>query len=581
MQRVVKVKLNASNRAFLCIVIAIIVAATFSSFFLTGFLRTAQLSASDALYHERVALSEIVIISIDDKALQEIGRWPWNRTVWAQVIDKVDAAKPAVIGIDVSFFENSSLASDQALANAIQNASNIVLTLEYMAEGGVLKSIFSGVSGHINLYTDADGVTRAFPPTFSAANTNSNAFALEVLAKYLGKSASEIISENSVLQQSRLLVNFFGAPGSYSRISAADVLSANESTLSGWFNGKIVLIGATAPDLHDEQTVPISKARAMPGIEIHANIIQTVLGNTFLAYQDPASTIAAIFLLCIIAGLSVWRLKIYFAAIAVAIIAIGYVVLSVFMFDRGVIFNFVHPLLAMIITYVALVVAHYLLEERQRKWVTEIFGKYVSDSVAKEILAKTTREAIHLRGNRREITTLFADIRGFTRISEKLKPEEVVAMLNHYLTGMTDVVFANGGTVDKYIGDAIMAVWNAPLEQTEHALFAVKAALAMQAAATELAKKAHIPAVKYGIGINTGPAVVGSIGSERRLDYTVIGDSVNLASRLCGQAGPGQVLIGENTYELVKDSIDAKRLEKIKVKGKEEAVVVYEVLGLK
>ena len=576
----VNVNLKAENRFFLCIAIAVIVAAAFSAFFLTGFLRTAQLSATDALYHERGALSEIVIIAIDDKALQQIGRWPWDRTVWAQVIDKVDAAKPAVIGIDVSFFENSSIASDRALASAIQNASNIVLTLEYTADGGVMKSVFDGTSGHINLYTDADGVTRAFPPTFSAANTNSNAFALEVLAKYLGKSASEIISENSELQQ-RTLINFFGAPGSYNRISAADVLSSNDSQLSSWFNEKIVLIGATAPDLHDEQAVPISKARAMPGIEIHANIIQTVLGNAFLAYQDSASTIAAIFLLCIIAGLSVWRLKIYFAAIAVAIIAVGYVALSVFVFDKGIILNFVHPLLAMIITYVALVVAHYLLEERQRKWVTEIFGKYVSDSVAKEILAKTTREAIHLKGNRREITTLFADIRGFTSISEKLKPEEVVAMLNHYLSGMTDVVFANGGTVDKYIGDAIMAVWNAPLEQTGHALFAVKAALAMQSAAAELAKKANIPAVKYGIGINTGPAIVGSIGSEKRLDYTVIGDSVNLASRLCGQAGPGQVLIGEATYVLVKDAVRAKRLAKIKVKGKEKAIVVYEVVGLK
>ena len=220
----------------------------------------------------------------------------------------------------------------------------------------------------------------------------------------------------------------------------------------------------------------------------------------------------------------------------------------------------------------------YVAEKKQRSLVTDIFGKYVSKEVANEILKKTTSEELILKGEKRVITILFSDIRHFTSISEKLRPEDLVSFLNRYLSDMTDVIIENKGIVDKYIGDAIMAFWGAPLEEKNHARLACIAALAMKQKLEE--EKMDF---KIGIGINTGSVIVGNMGSLQRVNYTAIGDTVNISSRLEGlnKEYGTTIIIGEATYKEVKDEFVFRELDLIKVKGKDVPIRIYELLGKK
>lgn len=219
-----------------------------------------------------------------------------------------------------------------------------------------------------------------------------------------------------------------------------------------------------------------------------------------------------------------------------------------------------------------------LIEDELRK-VIQLFRRYVSPQVVDEILKTTAGAEIDLSGELREVTVLFADIRNFTSIAEQMEPHEVVNLLNTYLGEMTHVVFRYDGTVDKYIGDAIMAVFNAPVIQTDHALLAVNAAFQIQRAVDTLRETQ--PSIAVGVGINTGPAVLGNIGTELHLDYTVIGDAVNVASRLCREAAPGQVLISPGTFKQVCDAVVVEELAARKFKGKAEAIKVYNVTNLR
>ena len=219
--------------------------------------------------------------------------------------------------------------------------------------------------------------------------------------------------------------------------------------------------------------------------------------------------------------------------------------------------------------------------QADRREINELFGRYVSPQVAGEILNLANSDELKLGGARRQVTVMFADMRGFTALSEKLEPEAVVATLNKYLSVMIERVLANEGMVNKFAGDNIMAVWNAPQEQPNHAMLAVKAALEAQQSMENLPEDDALPKVQFGIGINTGSAVAGNMGSEGRTEYTVIGDAVNLASRLCSNAPGGQIWIGPHTYEEVKDAIDVEVLEPQKFKGKAEPVPVYRPLKLR
>jgi adenylate cyclase len=263
------------------------------------------------------------------------------------------------------------------------------------------------------------------------------------------------------------------------------------------------------------------------------------------------------------------------------VLFVGYGLGVFFAFDSGYVLNIFYPLISLPVMYVTAVISRVFAAQSDRQEINQLFGRYVSPQVASEILNLADSDKLRLGGTRREVTVMFADMRGFTALSEKLDPEAIVATLNKYLSLIIERVLANEGMINKFAGDNIMAVWNAPQDQTDHALLAVKAALEGQQAIDNMTQDESLPKVQFGIGINTGPAVAGNVGSEGRTEYTIIGDAVNLSSRLCSNAPGGQVWIGPNTYERVKDAVEVEALEPQRFKGKAEPVPVYRALKLR
>jgi adenylate cyclase len=572
------------NRLFTVILAALAVSAALSCLMFLGFLDTWESKLSDALYSGGRPLDEIVIIAIDDASLQEMGRWPWPRDRFADVLGRLGQAR--VTGIDISFFEPA--AGDSELARAIREAGNVVLAMEYTSfsyrdgrlYGEELLKPLPALgtpgedfeTGFVNLFTDSDGVTRSFIPEMTGVEDHRH-FSLMVAGKFLGGVPD--ISED------RMLISLFAPPGGYERVSFSDVY--HDRVDPSHFAGRIVLIGATAPSLHDEAMVPIS-SQAMPGVEVNANLVQSILTRDFLHYQDDLSAAGLVLLLALLAGLILYRFRIVAATLLLALLSASYVVLSVLAFDSGLIMNILYPLLSMAAVYVILVVIYYLTEERSRKWITSVFGKYVSPVVIDHLIENP--ESIKLGGEKRDITLLFSDIRGFTSISERLDPEKLVHLLNEYLSEMTSVIMRNQGLVDKYMGDAIMAFWGAPLEQPGHPGLACSTSLEMMERLRELQrswKSRGIPPLDIGIGLNTGEAVVGNMGSFDRFDYTAMGDSVNLASRLEGlnKLYGTNVIISGSTWKRVSDRFEARKLDAVMVKGKRKPILIYELLARK
>ncbi len=563
--------------------ISIIVAFVVSILIFTGFLNTWEARVSDALYTPSSTLDDIVIIAIDDDSLQDLGRWPWSRDYFAKAIDNLNQS--TVIGVDISFFE--SFDNDSVLAESIKK-NDVVLAMEYTSFSFIDGELYGdslskptdtlGVegadfkTGFVNLYTDSDGVTRSFTPHIKGVEDHDH-FSVVV--------AEEILGTPLEFDNSRMLINFYAEPGGYNYISFSDVY--NGLIDPSYFSDKIVLIGATAANLHDDANVPISNM-VMPGIEINANLVQSILTRDFIFYQDDFSAIGLIFLFAFLTGILLYFFRIHVATILVVVVFLGYIFFSVYMFDKGIIMNIIFPLLSISLVYIGSVVTLYLTEERSRKWITDIFGKYVSPVVIDNLIKNP--DMINLGGEKRNITIFFSDIRGFTSISEKLEPESLVHLINEYLTEMTSIIIKDDGLVDKYMGDAIMAFWGAPLDQPDHPKMACSSSLEMLDKLEELKekwKKEGLPSFDIRIGINSGEAIVGNMGSSSRFDYTAMGDNVNLASRMEGlnKIYGTNIIITENTYQKVKDKFESRRLDSVRVKGKKKPIFIFELISEK
>jgi adenylate cyclase len=563
--------------------ISIIVSFIVSILIFTGFLNTWEARLSDALYAPSSTLDDIVIVAIDDDSLQDLGRWPWPRDYFAKVIDYLNQSM--IIGVDISFFEAAD--NDSLLADSIKK-NDVVLAMEYTSFSFVDGELYGdslvkpsstlgveGVdfkTGFVNLYTDSDGVTRSFTPHIEGVEDHDH-FSVVIVEEILGVPLE--------LDSNRMLINFYAEPGGYSYISFSDVY--NSLVDPSYFNDKIVLIGATAANLHDDANVPISNT-LMPGIEINANLVQSILTRDFIRYQDDFSAIGLIFLFGILTGILLYFFRIHLATILVVVIFIGYIFFSVYMFDNGIIMNIIFPLLSISLVYTGSIVTFYLTEERSRKWITDVFGKYVSPVVIENLIKNPNM--INLGGEKRNITIFFSDIRGFTTISEKLEPESLVHLLNEYLTEMTSIIIKDDGLVDKYMGDAIMAFWGAPLDQPDHQKMACSSSLEMVDKLEELKKKwkkEGLPSFDIGIGINSGEAIVGNMGSSSRFDYTAMGDNVNLASRIesLNKIYGTNIIISENTYKFVKDKFESRKLDLVRVKGKEKPIFIFELISEK
>jgi adenylate cyclase len=531
---------------------------------------------ADALYGGKPVMQDIVIIGIDDQSLQSVGRWPWDRRNFSILLDR--AAQARVVGVDVAFLEPSGAAADAALAKTIaaRPAEHpVVLVSEYttFTADGLGETFLAPVppiaatgvaTGYANIPMDVDGTVRSInldvgeEPAFSAR-------------------LYEAIEGRPLPRSTRYLINFPGEPYSFPYYSAGDVI-AGEIPASA-FDGKIVLVGATARDMHDDAIVPTSEGIPMPGVEIHASALQTMLLGDELSPAPVWLTILTILVAAMLVGIMVSRINLWLAGVGAVVLVVLYTVVAFTLFDKNIIPNIFYIPFTIIITFLVVLAMDLIIERIARAKVASAFGKYVSPQLLEQIMERDVK----LGGERKELTILFSDIRGFTSISEALSPEDLVDFLNSYFTRVTRIIMDEKGLVDKFIGDAIMAFWNAPISDAHHADHAVIAALGMKEQLA-LIREEHgdkYPKLDVGIGLNTGDAVVGNVGSSERLSYTAIGDCVNLASRLEGLTKEYgvHIIISENTKRKLKQSFALRELDRVKVKGKKEPVVIFEVVG--
>ncbi len=540
----------------------------------------------------------VAILAIDDESLQTIGQWPWDRNVHAKLVRTLTEGNPAVIGFDITFpLPSKSAEEDKELISAVQDAGNVVLAsyglFDNFSQQGMIESTelsepfpelkdAASALGHLNTIPDQDSVVRKSLLHFTHKEQQIESFSWVITQKYMERMGESITFDLTALDSfQQFHIDYAGGPEEFEVIPYWMVLEGEVP--AEYFEDRIVLIGPYTVGIKDDFLTPMDRKQSMYGVEIHANIIQNLLEGNFKKELDWKWNALILFFTSILAYF-IYRLKsqmISLASIVVLIIIVMYS--GKLLYDKGIIISLVYLSVFLVTAYICTVGFNYITELSERKRVTAIFGRYVAPQVVAQILEKG-EEGLKLGGSRKDLTVLFVDIRGFTTLSESVEPEEIVAILNEHLNLTANCIFEFGGTLDKFIGDATMAIFNAPLPLEDHAMQAVRTAWAMKEGSVELEKKLQQrfgKSVQFGIGIHTGPAVVGNIGSKTRMDYTVIGDTVNTAARLESNAKPGQVIISEAIYEQVKDRIMANSLGEIKVKGKLQGILIYELEGLK
>lgn len=477
----------------------------------------------------------------------------------------------------------------------LQHQLNIVDAAGYISNISILQDVTSG--GFINIFPDTDGIIRRAPLLMSYKNNLYPSLALQAVMQYLGlevtlvtprydkaKKLEGIMLGKKLIptnELSEVLIPFIGKSFTFPYYSAVDLL--HNKIPKDSFVGKIVLIGTSATGLADLKSTSIQSP--FPGVEIQATLIHGMLETGF-SYA-PAWTLGAEFMFTLILGIIAAFSFPYFGPRILGTLIFGFPILILFLNNyiwvrTGLVISFLMPVILFIAIALFNIIYGYLFETRKREHLKEMFGQYVPEKHIDEML-KHRGKSYGLRGDDREMSVLFADIRSFTTISEGMSASDLVDMLNTFFTPMTEVIFKHRGTIDKYVGDLIMAFWGAPLKDRYHARHAIESALEMRRKVKELypiLAEHKWPEIHIGMGINSGVMSVGDMGSRFRRNYTVLGDSVNLASRVEGLSKfyGVDIVITESTRHNQTRFI-FRMLDKVKVKGKKNGVAIYEVIG--
>jgi adenylate cyclase len=571
----------------------------------------------------------IVLVMLDQASLDHFEKdgvyWPWPRSLYGAALEYFKAAGAKAVVFDLLFTSPSpyGVSEDREFGRALKKAGMAVLAMETGAREDPMRAtppperfalklpgdfgrpkgslrlpvpeILSGAAflGDTSSSPDPDGVFRRVP--LGSVMGGRLYPSLSLAAAMAATGAASL--EGFPLSRGRMLIRFHGAAlaprftrgrTTYASYSLGDVilsqLSLEEKKTPALdpalFKDKVVFIGGSAAGLLDNRPSPVSPV--FPGTEILAAATDNILNKDFLV---PASS-GASFLLVLMSVLSAFCAVRFLKSSmpATAALSAGLALFAVALFQRGVWLDMALPQLSLWLSFAATSAYSYAVEGRQRRFLQAAFGHYLSPEVVRQIAEDPKRLA--LGGERRELSVYFSDIEGFTTISEGLSPEKLTLLMNRYLDAMTETVLESDGTLDKYIGDAVMAFWGAPLPREDHALAACRVALKYREKLDRLSSefvREGLPAVRARIGLNSGPAVVGNLGSSRRFSYTAMGDTVNLASRLEGanKNYGSWILISESTKKAAGDAVETRALDFIKVKGKNLPIGVYELLGLK
>ncbi|OGD25922.1 MAG: hypothetical protein A2V57_09185 [Candidatus Aminicenantes bacterium RBG_19FT_COMBO_65_30] len=589
------------------------------------------------------ASADIVLLAVDQYSLdvfekeQGLG-WPWPRQIYAGVLDFLKAGGAKAVFFDLMLTEDSTygIDDDRILAEAMTRSGNVLLPFflsgEEDAAAPIAEKILErsgwprgtfpypdstlGISGgrkegsipparsvtlpvdelaaaavrmgNVQLAPDGDSVYRRLSLLFEYGGLVLPALPLALAdVAGFGPDPSKIPLDRS----GKMILRYFGPRGTYKTYPIGTIINSQAQIEEGLepqiqpgeFADKTVLVGTTAAGLYDIRSTPFGGV--YPGMEILATALDNIVHRSFIREAPASVTWIAALLLALVAGVGTSMLKKirHLTALGLALPAAA-AAGSLLAARSGVWVEFVAPAFAAVTAFIAASLLSYGIEGRQRRFIKSAFRYYLSPQVIDRVLDNPS--LLRLGGERREITAFFSDVAGFTSISEGLSPEALVGLLNAYLSEMTDIILDLGGTLDKYEGDAIIAFWNAPVDQPDHALRACRAALRCQkrlAERREDFRNQYGHEVRMRVGVNSGPAVVGNMGSERRFDYTAMGDTMNLASRLegAGKLYGVSILVGEETERRVHAEILAREVDVIRVVGKNQPVRIFEPIGEK
>ena len=559
----------------------------------------------DAVYSQMNGTGDdIVIIAVDEETLAEYGAFSsWSREKCAQLAELLysdEQSVPAVLAFDMVFTGETDEEADNRLVNSL-SGKNAVTATNFVYRGTTIyadgaqnydawniemeerpfealdKAVFSGFA---NAQLSRDGFVRSAQLWEDVGGEKRYSFAAQIYRQYQNKLGEEAVFPQTN-SRNQVLFGYSGKPGEFQRFSMKDVLSGNVDKRN--FKDKIVMVGAYASGMQDSFHTPADRGRDMFGVELNANIVRALMLGK-ISQRAPVYAHAAIAaLLVFVYVFTARRMKMYPALLSVIWLIIADIGAGFVLSRCGITVTLIYPIIVAGVFAAAVFVEKYLAETIRKKRILQGFEKYLSPQVLKQ-LSKDEEYDLTLGVEKREVCVLFVDIRGFTTMSEKLAPEEVSQILNEFLSEVTKCVFRHSGMLDKFIGDAAMAVFNAPTDLPDYLFKAVCAAVDIKNCGEALGnrlREQYGNSVNFGIGLNCGEAVVGNIGCEIRMDYTAIGDTVNTAARLEAKAAGGEILISEALYEQLKDRIDARFKEEMTLKGKALPVKVYSVLDVK
>lgn len=636
-------KLKAFFNKTLLIYLAFAISSAFITFAIYTYkpyaIELFDLRATDIMFRlrgDRTPPKEVVIVAIDEKSINKIGRWPWKRAVIADLVTKLKPAK--VVAFDMVFSESEDKYNDDALSRAVKDADNVVLgyffrndstekpkkdvikmmdksklsALRFLdgvevpfKEIGFLefKDIEPNIAhisksadnfGSFNIQHDADGVYRHIHLVYSFKEKVYPVLSVEALKKYyeddfvISVSSqygidSMNIGRNTIPldKEAAIALNYYGPGATFKTIPAIDII--NGVTPVEEYKDKIIYIGVTEKAVYDIRVTPVDSL--YPGVEVHATITGNILDKNFLLKDEIVTFVnwLMIFFLPILLALSISRIhKTYLSLIVFSIFMIISFNTSYFLFaSNNSVVTVVYPFMSLLLSYFSIEAYRNFVVDKDSRFAKKALSTYVSSHVVNELMKNP--DMLKLGGEKRVITILFSDIRGFTSISEKMTPERLVTILNEYLTPMTDIVLEANATLDKYIGDAIMAIFNAPMDMEDHEGRACQVCLDMILKLIELNRDwsdRGLDPMHIGIGLHTGEAIVGNMGSLQKFDYTAIGDTVNLSSRLEGMTKlyGVNIIVSETTYQSTRNDYIFRELDIVRVKGKEKPIGIFELI---
>ena len=522
---------------------------------------------------------EIVIISIDEASLSKYGEWPWSRIKHAELIEFLNQAGAEVIAFDIIFDMEKESEADEKLADKLAKYDNVVLpasldlTMIRRLQGDELKveginyplELFKSETelGYINLIPDSDGKIRRL--------NLLDDLTLQPFAIKIADLAKEEF-ESFKFDKQEKFINYY-SQDAYPKFSYYQVLENKVSP--EFFEDKIVLVGAEDDSFKDYWITPLSSVEGYtPGVIIHAQILENYLTESFI-YQIEKKII--IFLM-IMFGTATFYLFYKFKPLKglglMLALFLAIIILALILLIKFNLFFLIMPFIFILIfNYLSSNILWYFKLDKQRKRLYDLFSRYLAPEIVKEVVDSS--DLNDFSGQRALLTVLFVDLVGFTNYAEENSPEVVVKTLNRYFSLITEEVFKQEGTLDKFIGDGAMVFFGAPIDCLNQAEKAVQLALSLQ---KEINMGQDFP-LAVSIGINTGSAIVGNLGSAKRIEYTAVGDTVNVAARIESKAKAGEILVGEKTYQSIKNDYNFEQLGKVKLKGKTKQVKVYKLSG--